>query len=159
VYLDALERSRLCIAYPIMVDYDKLWLSAVPESIAILRENRPPVDGFPIDKNRSWLMGVSLLRFNFIYGDLVRWLGGEYTNSFRSGVANGMITIPRSPPNTMQFTIHYRQKRRPASISFFLVSYATSIPAFICLRFLLFGEKVKVVLRPWTRLPHLPPRP
>jgi hypothetical protein len=27
-------------------------------------------------------MGAALLRFNFIHGDLVRWLGGEYTNAF-----------------------------------------------------------------------------
>ena len=28
-------------------------------------------------------MGVALMRFQFDYGDLVRWLGGEYTNAFR----------------------------------------------------------------------------
>jgi hypothetical protein len=28
-------------------------------------------------------MGVALLRFNFDHGDLIRWLGGEYTNAFR----------------------------------------------------------------------------
>jgi hypothetical protein len=66
-----------------MLDYAKLRLSALTESIAILRNDRPPVDESAIDKHRGWLMGAALLRFNFIHGDLVRWLGGEYTNAFR----------------------------------------------------------------------------
>jgi hypothetical protein len=28
-------------------------------------------------------MACALLRFDFLHGDLIRWLGGEYTNSFR----------------------------------------------------------------------------
>jgi hypothetical protein len=40
------------------------------------------VDDSPIDKWRSWLMGVALLQFNFNYGDFIWWLGGKYTNSY-----------------------------------------------------------------------------
>ena len=32
---------------------------------------------------RALQFGVALLRFNFIYGDFVHWLGGEYTNADR----------------------------------------------------------------------------
>jgi hypothetical protein len=47
-YLEPLERSCLCIlAYPLMVDYAKLWLSVATESIAILRKNRPPCGRLP----------------------------------------------------------------------------------------------------------------
>jgi hypothetical protein len=71
------------MAYPIMLDYAKLRLLAITKSIATLRNDQPPVDESAIDKHRGWLMGAALLRFNFIHGDLVRWLGGEYTNAFR----------------------------------------------------------------------------
>jgi hypothetical protein len=66
-----------------MRDYAKLRLSAATASIATLRDERTPVDSSSIDKQRGWLMGVALLCFDFLYGDLVRWLGGEYTNAFR----------------------------------------------------------------------------
>lgn len=32
---------------------------------------------------RCWFMGAALLSFNFRYHELVRWLGGEYTNAHR----------------------------------------------------------------------------
>ena len=36
-----------------------------------------------LTKHRAWLMALALLRCNFQYGDLIRWLGGEYTNDNR----------------------------------------------------------------------------
>jgi hypothetical protein len=54
-----------------MRDYAKLRLSAASTSLATLRDDRPPVDGSATDKQRGWLMGVALLRFDFLYGDLV----------------------------------------------------------------------------------------
>jgi hypothetical protein len=66
-----------------MQEYAHLRLSAATNSVAMLWRDRPPVDNSPIDKQRGWLMGVNLLWFNFIHGDLVRWLGGEYINAFR----------------------------------------------------------------------------
>jgi hypothetical protein len=81
-FLDPLDRYHLSAAFPIMRDYAKLCLSAASTSLATLRDDCPPVDGSAIDKQRGWLMGVALLRFDFLYGNLVRWLGGEYTNAF-----------------------------------------------------------------------------
>jgi hypothetical protein len=37
-----------------------------------------------IDQHRTRLFGSALLRFDFIYGDLVRWLAGEHTNRHRN---------------------------------------------------------------------------
>jgi hypothetical protein len=63
-------------------DYAKLRLSAASESLASLRAERPAANNDPIDKQRSWRISVALLRFNFDHSDLIRWLGGEYTNAF-----------------------------------------------------------------------------
>jgi hypothetical protein len=41
---------------------------------------RPAPTGTPLSINRVRKNGCALLRFDFIYGDLVRWLEGEYTN-------------------------------------------------------------------------------
>jgi hypothetical protein len=32
---------------------------------------------------RTWRTAVALLRFDFNYGDLIRWMEGEYTNAHR----------------------------------------------------------------------------
>lgn len=32
---------------------------------------------------RAWFLGAALLIFDLNYGDLIRWLGGEYTNAHR----------------------------------------------------------------------------
>ena len=47
-------------------------------------------------------MGVALLHFHFNYGDLVWWLGGEYTNAFRDweeafDIVNSMCHHPVPP--------------------------------------------------------------
>jgi hypothetical protein len=68
--------------FPIKFDYAKLCLSAASESLASLRATRPAANNDPINKQQSWHMGVALLCFNFDHGDLIRWLGGEYTNAF-----------------------------------------------------------------------------
>lgn len=43
----------------------------------------PPAIEPPLDHFRAWFMGAALLSFNFDYGDLIRWLGGEYTDMDR----------------------------------------------------------------------------
>jgi hypothetical protein len=77
------DRLHLSKAFPIMLDYAKFCISVASESVASLRATRPAANSDPINKQRCWRMGVALLRFNFDHGDLVRWLGGEYTNNFR----------------------------------------------------------------------------
>ena len=53
-------------------------------SVASLRAIRlPPSKPAFIDRPRTRLFGSALLRFDFIHGDMVRWLAGEYTNRHR----------------------------------------------------------------------------
>ena len=49
-----------------------------------LRLPRPPIEHPPqLSRERSWLLGMALISFNFIHGDVVRWMGNEYTNAHR----------------------------------------------------------------------------
>jgi hypothetical protein len=68
-----------------MAAYQQLRLHAVTHSVASLRHVRvPPGKPLSLDKLKSQLYGSALLRFNFIYGDFIRWLSGEYTNCHRT---------------------------------------------------------------------------
>jgi len=52
--------------------------------IGFLRAPRLAHDIEPrLDPWRTWFLGAALLCFDFNYGDLVRWLRGEYTDNFR----------------------------------------------------------------------------
>jgi hypothetical protein len=58
-----------------------IWRSqALREEIQSLLLEQPALTGAPLSINRVRKYGCALLRFDFIYGDLVRWLEGEYTN-------------------------------------------------------------------------------
>ena len=37
----------------------------------------------PIDKTRAYHLAIALMRFNFVYAHLIRWLGGTYTYEHR----------------------------------------------------------------------------
>ena len=65
--------------------YHQLRIKSLHLSVASLRQARPPV-GKPrcLPTSKATLFAVALLRFNFVYGDFQRWLGGEYTNRFRN---------------------------------------------------------------------------
>jgi hypothetical protein len=67
-----------------MAAYQLLRQYAATHSVASLKQLRPP-PGKPsnLDPIQSRLYGAALLRFNFVYGDLIRWLSGEYTNRHR----------------------------------------------------------------------------
>ena len=57
--------------------YHQLRVRAIRRSVAILHHRRPPPSSpkkLPMD--RALLYACSLLRFNFNYGDFLRWLGG-----------------------------------------------------------------------------------
>ncbi len=97
------DRAKLAVASPSFEAYARLRRSAVTVDIARLRLPRQPVG---IEKglthDRAWRAGVALLRFDFNYGDLIRWLGGEYTNESRdwdhfSDVANAVRDVEPPP--------------------------------------------------------------
>jgi hypothetical protein len=61
--------------------YHRLRLRAVTTSLAPLHFPRAsPGQPVQLPEHRFILYACALLRFHFYYGDLVRWLGGEYTN-------------------------------------------------------------------------------
>lgn len=66
-----------------MLAYAKLRLKASSANLSPLLEQRPQADSSPIDETRVQLMGCAFLRFNCDYGDLIRWLGGPYTDEHR----------------------------------------------------------------------------
>jgi len=99
-FLEPVDRASLAQAYRAMHAYAVLRRSSVHRSVAYLRHPRPPPTGQGLDPTRAWDMGIALLRFNFVYGDLVRWLGGEYTGAQRNWqqVFADVEHIRASPP-------------------------------------------------------------
>jgi hypothetical protein len=69
-----------------MLSYATLRLAASKADLSPLQNPLPPPDTSPIDATRVHLMGCALLRFNCNYGDLIRWLGGPYTDAHRNWV-------------------------------------------------------------------------
>lgn len=84
-YLAPADRLACSLTSPNWLRYHLLRQTACVQSVASLRHCRPPV-GNPLhlSMSRSVLYGCALLLFHFIYGDLIRWLGGEYTNRHRN---------------------------------------------------------------------------
>ncbi|GKY95478.1 hypothetical protein MPSEU_000509400 [Mayamaea pseudoterrestris] len=88
--------------------YAKLRQQAATRPVEHLRVERhyPALDLSPICETRVLDMGAALLRCDFNYGDLVRWLGGEYTqqNQDCSLLKDVIATVrksnipPRYPP-------------------------------------------------------------
>ena len=78
------DRFRVAAAAPGMKAYAKLRRSAASVSITCLRDPRPPPETFTgLQRDRAWRVAVALIRFDMNFGDLVRWLEGEYTNAHR----------------------------------------------------------------------------
>jgi hypothetical protein len=81
------SREEMCKTHVCMADYARLRLDAFIHRLVIreaLRAPRkPPELEPPLDPFRARFMGAALLSFDFDYGDLVRWLEGEYTNKHR----------------------------------------------------------------------------
>ena len=86
-FLDRTARIEVCKVDPIMHEYASLRRDAHVHRHVIreaLRAPRPPPSEIPsLCPFRSRFMGAALLSFDFDYGDLVRWLEGEYTNRGR----------------------------------------------------------------------------
>ena len=66
-----------------MAAYARLRFDAATAPIHTLRQCRPPYSGQAIDKNRVRLYAMALIRFDFNYGDFMRFLSGEYTYAQR----------------------------------------------------------------------------
>jgi hypothetical protein len=99
-YLTPQDRFQVAIAYPVMHDYVALRSFAVTESIASLKHQRlPPGKPKKLDPVLAHRYGAALLRFNFVYGDMIRWLGGEYTNRHRDWqqIFNDIESRPARP--------------------------------------------------------------
>ena len=86
-YLQPQERAALCQVHVNMIHYAALRWDAftLRRSIRVeLKRHRchPDIES-KLDPTRTRYMAAALLSFDFDYGDLVRWLGGEYTNQHR----------------------------------------------------------------------------
>jgi hypothetical protein len=84
-FLCSSDRCTMQRPSPSILRYSYQRIHAAVISVAILRAPRPPPQKPPsIDRHRTRMFGSALLKFDFIYGDLVRWLAGEYTNRHRN---------------------------------------------------------------------------
>jgi hypothetical protein len=100
-FLLPVDRYHVSLASPPFLAYARLRRSAAHVEIGSLREPRPPPSAVTgLSHDRAWRMGVALLRFNLNYGDLIRWLGGEYTNAHRdwTDMSNTLTALQDIPP-------------------------------------------------------------
>eukprot|EP00980_Cylindrotheca_fusiformis_P018620 scaffold6176_cov173-Cylindrotheca_fusiformis.AAC.4 len=100
-FLTSSERFKLMVAHPFWFLYAALRRRAVLCSVAPLRlprskENPDPAVSEGLSMSRAVLHSAALLRFDFDYGDFVRWMGGEYTNQSRDWNAewDHILNIP-----------------------------------------------------------------
>lgn len=86
-FLEPSDREAMCNTHPNMLSYAALRVEAFTKRFviraALKKPRRPPDEEPQLDPQRAKFMGAALLSFDFDYGDLVRWLGGEYTNQHR----------------------------------------------------------------------------
>jgi hypothetical protein len=84
-FLSPSQRYACSRACPQWYLYHQLRWRALLLPIATLKHPRlPPGSPDKLPMDRALLHASALLRFHFQYGDLVRWLGGEYTNRARN---------------------------------------------------------------------------
>ena len=83
-FLDSPSQSMVISASSIMLNYARLRAAAITQPVFSLKVRRPAAAHIPpLCPTRAWTMARALLRFDFVYADFMRWLGGEYTNQFR----------------------------------------------------------------------------
>ena len=87
-FLSRTERTILGEAVSVYFEaYAHLRQRACIEDIEYLRDPRPAADqeelAKPLNKKRAYHLAIALLRFNFVYPHLIRWLGGVYTYEHR----------------------------------------------------------------------------
>ena len=85
LFLCPVERDTLMSLHPAIRSYSRLRLSASQLDVSPLTLPRPPEPpDAPTDTLRMAMLAAALLRFNFNYGDLIRWLKGPYTHAHRT---------------------------------------------------------------------------
>jgi hypothetical protein len=82
-YLTHSDRFNLASDLPVFTAYARLRQAASAADISSLLQPRPAPDATPVDQSRVECLAHALLRFNCDYGDLIRWLGGPYTDAHR----------------------------------------------------------------------------
>lgn len=85
-FLSPMDRHNVIVALPEWRQYASLRRFASMTSLSCLKEPRvTPATGIPtvLDLVRARYNSAGLLRFDFLHGDFIRWLGGEYVNSAR----------------------------------------------------------------------------
>jgi hypothetical protein len=111
-FMTPADRCIILHTYPVMVEYLALRQFAVTQSLAILKHRRlPPGKPTHLDPTLAIQYGAALLRFNFVYGDLIRWLGGEYTNRHRNW-ATVFTTIDSRPARPAPANLPPADKQR-----------------------------------------------
>jgi hypothetical protein len=83
-YVSDCDRLALTHTHPAILAYARLRYQATSADLSGLLLPRAPPDSSPVDPIRVHYLGCALLRFNFVYGDLVRWLEGPYTDAHRN---------------------------------------------------------------------------
>eukprot|EP00980_Cylindrotheca_fusiformis_P016485 scaffold4912_cov113-Cylindrotheca_fusiformis.AAC.2 len=95
-YLSPIDRLKAFKVHPFWVKYAILRRKACCHSIASLRLPRADVAGERMSSVRASMHSMALLRFDFDYGDFIRWMGGEYTNQHRDWNAewDHLLSLP-----------------------------------------------------------------
>ena len=83
LFLLPLERKYVVQTCPEWLFYAHLRRDSVRTSVAPLRAPRTSTIPSSIDHHRAHLNTLCLLCFDFYYGDMLRWLGGEYTKQMK----------------------------------------------------------------------------
>ena len=121
-FLDQRDKVAIINTHRLLREYAQLRHSASTRSIASLRLPRPPQkEVTPLCHRRAWLMGCALIRFNFVYADLIRWLRSEYTNDHRDWssvfqLADEIAKIPvpdGNPPIDIERAVHISTSGAP----------------------------------------------
>ena len=83
-FLLPIDRCMLAAIHPAFGSYAALRASAMSADISKLLQPRPPPSDRDISDKRVHAWASLLLRFDFNYGDSIRYVGGPYTNAHRN---------------------------------------------------------------------------
>jgi hypothetical protein len=83
MFLSWEDRFTLQQAVPVMNDYRAMRANIPFIRVYNLRLPRPPPSGEGLCVERVEQVGAALMRFDFFYGDVIRFMGGEFTHEHR----------------------------------------------------------------------------